>query len=126
MLAPTASALDDDAESIFNSLSSRASMCQELHTGRTIVVRLDASSADAAESAAEAGSTPYLHDVSLCNVMGMGADYLYVPYVNRVYVLGDPLGIPAAVILSILVVLMMVVMGHNLQVRFFLFLFLIC
>lgn len=57
------------------------------------------------------------HDVSLCNIMGMGADYVYVPFVNRLYILGDPVGIPATIILSVLIVFMMVVMGHNLQVR---------
>ena len=56
------------------------------------------------------------HDVSLCNIMGMGADYLFVPFANQLYVMGDPVGIPAVIAIGVLVIFLMVIMGHNLQV----------
>lgn len=78
--------------------------CPETTTGREAVPPMNARN-----------SMPY-QDVSLCNVMGMGGDFIFVPFINRLYSLGDPLGIPAILAIGILVVVMMVVMGHNLQV----------
>lgn len=78
--------------------------CPEIATGRTVIPPME-----------DARAVPR-HDISLCNIMGMGSDYVFVPFVNRLYVLGDPMGIPATIILSVLIVFMMIVMGHNLQV----------
>ena len=78
--------------------------CPEKGTGRTAIYPLE-----------KIHATPQ-HDISLCNVMGMGADYLFVPFRSRLYMIGDSLGIPALVVLSILIVTMMVILGHNLQV----------
>jgi hypothetical protein len=76
--------------------------CPEIQIGRTAITPLD-------------HSVPH-HDISLCNIVGMGSDYLFVPFQSRVYVLVDPVGIPALVLLSILTVAMMIILGHNLQV----------
>jgi hypothetical protein len=84
--------------------SAGAMTCPEIETGRTAI------------SPVETLDAVPQHDISLCNVVGMGADYLFVPLHSRVYVLVDPIGIPALVVLSILIVVMMVIMGHNLQV----------
>jgi hypothetical protein len=46
----------------------------------------------------------------------MGADYLFVPFQSRLYVLVDPIGIPVLIAMSVLIIVMMVIMGHNLQV----------
>ena len=56
-----------------------------------------------------------LMDISLCNVIGLNGDYLYVPSLNKLYVLMEPLGMPAMVFIGLLVVYLMVVMGNNLQ-----------
>ena len=85
--------------------SAGAMSCPEIETGRTAISPLE---------------TPHAvpqHDISLCNLLGMGADYLFMPFQSRVYVLVDPMGVPVLMLLSILIVVMMVIMGHNLQVR---------
>jgi hypothetical protein len=81
-----------------------SSSCPEIATGRTAIPPL-----------ASKDTIP-LYDVSLCNIMGMGTEYLYVPHLRMVYVIADPVGIPALLILSVLIVVIMVIMGHNLQV----------
>lgn len=80
------------------------STCPETATGRTAIPPMDAAQA-----------MPF-HDVSLCNLMGMGGDYLFVPFVSKMFALGDPMGVPATILLGVLIIWMMVVMGHNLQV----------
>lgn len=55
-------------------------------------------------------------DISLCNIIIGGADYLYVPSTNRLYVLFDPLNNVSLFLVSLLVVYLMITMGHNLQV----------
>lgn len=55
------------------------------------------------------------HDISLCNIVGMGSDYVYVPYRSRLFVLAAPVGNVALVVMSIFIVYLMIVMGHNLQ-----------
>ena len=84
--------------------STAMSTCPEPATGRTAIPPMDPSHA-----------VPF-HDVSLCNLMGMGGDYLFVPFVNKMFALGDPLNAPATIVLGVLIIWMMVVMGHNLQV----------
>jgi hypothetical protein len=81
------------------------STCPEQATGRTAIPPMDPRHAE-----------PF-HDISLCNLMGMGGDYLYVPFINQMFALGDPMGVPAMIILGVLIIWMMVVMGHNLQAR---------
>jgi hypothetical protein len=85
-------------------MGSGSMTCPETLTGRTAIAPLKNQHA-----------VPH-HDISLCNIMGMGADYVFVPFHNRLYVLVDPIGIPALIILSVLIIIMMVIMGHNLQV----------
>lgn len=79
------------------------SHCPETSTGRTAI-------------APQLASDVQQHDISLCNVLGLGADYIYVPYNNRLYVLTNPIDNALLVLMSIFVVYLMVVMGHNLQV----------
>ena len=56
------------------------------------------------------------HDISLCNLLGLGNDYVYVPVSNRLFVLANPVGNGILVLMSIFVVYLMVVIGHNIQV----------
>lgn len=77
--------------------------CPETETGRTAIPPLS-----------NLHAIPR-RDVSLCNIMGMGTEYVYIPFVKKVYVLSDPLGIPALLLLGALIIFMMVIMGHNLQ-----------
>ena len=87
--------------------SSRNAMtCPEGSTGRTAIYPLESQR-----------SIPH-HDISLCNIMGMGIDYLYVPFQSKLFALVDPIGIPSLIILSVLIVAMLVIVGHNLQVSF--------
>ena len=79
------------------------SHCPETFTGRTAI-------------APQLEADVQQHDISLCNIIGLGADYIYVPYVNRLYVLVNPLGNVFLVLMSIFIVYLMIVMGHNLQV----------
>lgn len=78
--------------------------CPEPATGRTAIYPLRSTN-----------SRPH-HDISLCNILGMGADYLYVPFQSRLYMVVDPIGLPALAVLSVLIMGMMVIVGHNLQV----------
>lgn len=55
------------------------------------------------------------HDISLCNVVGLGSDYVYIPYTSRLYVLANPVGSFALVAMSLIIVYLMIVVGHNLQ-----------
>ena len=95
----------DPAKDVARMLSRKeayASVCPEVSSGRTLVV--------------SSPLQPTLVDISLCNIMGVGADYLYVASSNKLYVLLDPvLNIPL-LLASVLVVYLMIVMGHNLQV----------
>ena len=76
--------------------------CPESATGRTAI-------------APQHASDVQRHDISLCNVVGLGVDYVFVPFVNRLYALANPVGDVALLFMSLLVVYLMVVVGHNLQ-----------
>ena len=99
-----ASILPSDVAHVLMSGSADVATCPEISSGRTVIPPLRAQNA-----------LP-MHDVSLCNLMGMGADVVYVPAEGMLHVLGDPIGIPALILLGILIVFMMIMMGHNLQV----------
>lgn len=98
-----ASILPSDVAHVLMSGSPDVSTCPETSSGRTVVPPLRAKNA-----------AP-MHDVSLCNLMGMAADVVYVPAEGMLHVLGDPVGIPALLLLGVLIVFMMIIMGHNLQ-----------
>lgn len=83
---------------MLSAMQEDALFCPEVSAGRTLGIE-----------------TPNV-DISLCNIMGVGADYLYVPSRNTLYVLLDPLNNISLFVVSVLVVYLMVVMGHNLQV----------
>jgi hypothetical protein len=55
-------------------------------------------------------------DISLCNIVGVGADYVYIPSKKMLYVLLDPLNNVSLVFMSIFIIYLMIIMGHNLQV----------
>lgn len=55
------------------------------------------------------------YDVSACNVIGAGTDFVYLPYENRLYVLSDPISFQVITIISILTVIMTIVLAHNLE-----------
>lgn len=76
--------------------------CPESATGRTAI-------------APQHASDVQRHDISLCNVVGLGMDYVFVPFVNRLYALANPVGNVALLFMSLLIVYLMVVVGHNLQ-----------
>lgn len=76
--------------------------CPESGTGRTAI-------------APQHASDVQQHDISLCNIIGLGSDYVYVPYSSRLYILSNPVGNVALVFMSLFVVYLMVVVGHNLQ-----------
>lgn len=76
--------------------------CPESGTGRTAI-------------APQHASDVQQHDISLCNIIGLGSDYVYVPYTSRLYVLANPVGNVALVFMSLFMVYLMVVVGHNLQ-----------
>jgi hypothetical protein len=83
--------------------STNTASCPEIETGRTAIPPMT-----------NIRAIPR-RDVSLCNIMGLGSEYVYVPFVKKAYVLSDPLGIPALLLLGVLIIFMMVIMGHNLQ-----------
>ena len=76
--------------------------CPESATGRTAI-------------APQHASDVQRHDISLCNVVGLGMDYVFVPFKNRLYALANPVGNVALLFMSLLIVYLMVVVGHNLQ-----------
>jgi hypothetical protein len=90
-----------------SSSSSSASFCPEAFTGRMLL---------APDTAAEQGVPMIMMDISLCNIIGMAADYVYIPSRNSLYVLFDPVGDIVLLLMSLLVIYLMVIMGHNLQV----------
>lgn len=102
------------------SAPSALNSCPEVSTGRVVTPPIspaDGSTPLPGEDASAPRLVVVHHDVSLCHIMGMGGDYVFVPFLNRLYATGDSIGIPAIITIGVLVVLMMVVMGHNLQVR---------
>lgn len=73
--------------------------CPEADTGRIV-------------SAAGGGRRS---DISICNVVGVGNDYVYVPKLETLFVLADPISFQALIIISVLVVVTVLVLSHNLQ-----------
>jgi hypothetical protein len=71
------------------------SECSEASTGR--VVSTDAK------------------DISLCDILGTGSDYLFLPYEQTLYVLMKPTPIVILMAISILTVYMTVILAHNLE-----------
>lgn len=77
--------------------------CPEFNTGRTSSVALGVMSANP------------MWDVSLCNVLGAGGDYVYFPYREELYVLSKPISFQVLVLISGMTVLMTIVLAHNLE-----------
>jgi hypothetical protein len=74
--------------------------CSEGITGRVLAVGMS--------------SPP--EDISLCNILSSGADYVFVPSKDMLYLRVDPISNVALFIMSILVVYLMVRLGQNLQI----------
>ena len=55
------------------------------------------------------------YDISVCNVLGVGNDYVYLPYESMLYVLSEPITFQVLTAISILTVIMAVVLAHNLE-----------
>jgi hypothetical protein len=75
--------------------------CKEGITGRVVSV----------ETAANASA----YDISLCNVLSPGAEYVFVPLLGELHLLVDPISNVVLFLLSMLVVYLMVRLGQNLQ-----------
>lgn len=71
------------------------SQCPEALTGRT--------------------SSSRARDISTCDVVGVGADYFYIPGRDSLYILMHPIQMPVLIALSILTIYMTVVLAHNLE-----------
>ena len=54
-------------------------------------------------------------DISLCDILGIGSDFLFLPYEDALYVRMQPTSMPVLIIISVLTVYMTVVLAHNLE-----------
>jgi hypothetical protein len=53
--------------------------------------------------------------LSLCDVLGGGSDYLFLPYDKTLYVLMQPTSILVLIAISVLTVYMTIILAHNLE-----------
>ena len=54
-------------------------------------------------------------DVSLCNVLGAGSDFVYLPFKGELYVLRNPISFQMFAVVSVLVIFLSIVLAHNLE-----------
>lgn len=54
-------------------------------------------------------------DVSLCNVLGAGGDFVYKPYEGMLYVLQNPIPFEVFAVISVLTIIMAILLAHNLE-----------
>jgi uncharacterized protein YhhL (DUF1145 family) len=54
-------------------------------------------------------------DISVCDVLGIGGDYLFVPREETLYVLVKPTSVPVLIAISVLTVYMTMVLAHHLE-----------
>jgi hypothetical protein len=59
-------------------------------------------------------STNY-KDISLCDILGTGSDYLFLPYEETLFVRMQPTSMLVLVVISVLTVYMTVILAHNLE-----------
>jgi hypothetical protein len=85
----------------------RFAYCPETWTGRTVVPARPAISIVAPPSER--------YDVSLCNLMGVGSEFVYQPKDSTLYECTDPIGSIPLVTASILIIAMMMIVGYNLE-----------
>lgn len=55
------------------------------------------------------------HDISVCNVLGAGADYVFLPDKEMLFLLPEPISFQVITAISVLTVFMAVVLAHNLE-----------
>ena len=54
-------------------------------------------------------------DVSICNILGMGSDFVYMPYTSELFVLQDPISFQMFAVISALTIFLTIVLAHNLE-----------
>jgi hypothetical protein len=81
------------------------SKCTETDTGRTLAVY------GSATNKGEIGRK----DISLCNLVSGGTKYVYIPSIQQIFVLDDPISFQMFTIISVLTVAMAVTLSHNLE-----------
>lgn len=92
----------------YNSSSSvSSSSCPETFTGRTLVLLPFPGSEDVHENDDD--------DLSLCNVIGGGTEFVYVPSRNVLYASTNPIPVLPMIVASVLAILLMMIIGYNLQ-----------
>lgn len=55
------------------------------------------------------------NDVSLCNILGAGGDYIFLPFESKLFFISDPISFQMLGILSIGTMFMAIVLAHNLE-----------
>lgn len=81
----------------------RVPRCTEANTNRHTVIR-------------QATNQPERHDVSLCNIVGGGGDFVFVPGQEVLYSRDAPVGFPVHVAIAILIVYLTICLTHNIEV----------
>jgi hypothetical protein len=56
-----------------------------------------------------------LHDISLCNIMETGSDFVYIPSRDMLYTRTDPISTPVFVVLGLLTVAASVMLAQNIE-----------
>lgn len=81
------------------------SRCTESRTGRTFALYgIDSSIED-----------KFLSDISLCNIIGAGTEYVYIPSTGKLFTLDDPISFQMFTLISILTVAIAITLSHNLE-----------
>lgn len=76
--------------------------CPEASTGRSFLIRDDTS--------------PFIMDVSLCNVVGSGGDFVFLPHKKILYAAFRPISFQIFTAISILTVFMVIILSRNLEI----------
>jgi hypothetical protein len=82
--------------------------CPESATGRTSTLGPSGGGGDS-------GKTVRAWDLSVCNVIGGGWDFVFMPFDGVLFVLARPVPFHMVVIISILTMVMSIVLAHNLE-----------
>jgi hypothetical protein len=92
----------------FSSHLTDASIFKQKSAGERVYCIIDS------VSRTRVASTNY-KDISLCDILGTGSDYLFLPYEDTLYVLTHPTSMPILIVISVLTVYMTVILAHNLE-----------
>jgi hypothetical protein len=55
-------------------------------------------------------------DVSLCNVVGGGMDYVFIPSLNRIYISHTSISFEVFLIIAVLTIHISIVLAHNMEI----------